>query len=127
MAHARRRRALAPRKSKQSSTVLVRNIRRVMRDLLTGFGLDATLAQLEERGRIIASKMSQDQKKLLEDDLQELRDAHEAGPSTLRSLHRTTKASRGRGARMTDLGAQACNLDAVFGLLHERPPDRRMV
>ena len=40
---------------------------------------------------------------------------------------RSTKASRGRGARMIDLGAQTCNLDVVFGLLHERPPDRRMV
>jgi hypothetical protein len=40
---------------------------------------------------------------------------------------RSTKASRGRGARMIDLGTQACNLDAVFGLLHQRPPDRRMV
>jgi hypothetical protein len=39
---------------------------------------------------------------------------------------RSTKASRGRGARMIDLGTQACNLDAIFGLLHQRPPDRRM-
>jgi hypothetical protein len=28
---------------------------------------------------------------------------------------------------MIDLGTQTCNLDAIFGLLHERPPDRRMV
>ena len=40
---------------------------------------------------------------------------------------RSTKASRGRGARMIDLGTQTCNLDAIFGLLHQRPPDRRMV
>ena len=39
---------------------------------------------------------------------------------------RSTKASRGRGARMIDLGTQTCNLDAIFGLLHQRPPDRRM-
>ncbi len=74
----------APRKSKQSS--MVRNIRRVMRDLLTGFGPDATLAQLEQRGRTIASKMSPNQKKLLEVDLQELRDAHGAGRIALHSL-----------------------------------------
>ena len=39
---------------------------------------------------------------------------------------RSTKASRGRGARMIDLGTQTCNLDAIFGLLHQLPPDRRM-
>ena len=27
---------------------------------------------------------------------------------------------------MIDLGTQTCNLDAIFGLLHQRPPDRRM-
>ena len=76
----------APRESKQSSTVLVRNIRRVMRDLLTGFGPDATLAQLEQRGRTIDHDMSKEQKNLLKEDLQELRDAHEAGVERLHSL-----------------------------------------